>query len=345
MNDIPSHGARAPYTLFFSLVSHAALRLGRNDPQRWLRVTLKFWGGALASPRSTLQWLQGLRHPDLQRYVQHQPRLLDKPLRPYLNKRWNTAQRVGALLSHYRWIARRMQPAVLEALYAHRPLKLCEFALKGAPHTASVWLTHACHQTREGELALVLCAGHADAAHSVDGLPPVLATLSFSIVDDGGAHHLSIGCVQGAASAGLSDFKQLTKAMHGLRPKALLVRVAQICSVTWQLGLRGIEPGVHPFTSWRYRLSPIKHAAVTQILTGYGALWRESGGAAAGSGDWVTLPGPAPIKSRDEVEVSKRSLYERRGVLLRDMQAQMEASLQGLHRPSDAARANGTQRP
>jgi uncharacterized protein VirK/YbjX len=313
-----------------ALASVAARQLGAHEPRRRLETIANMLLFAAMHPRATLRWLRYLEHPTLKTLVQQQPHLLDKPRRLYLNSRWTPDERVQALMTHYRWMAEHLRPDIVEALYAGQPLKLCDIATRGDTHRASLWLDHARLQMREGELALQLRAATTEAMPG-DGLAPVLATLSFSVVDGSGRPNFSIGCVQGPRQAGLPEFKALTKAMNGLRPKALLVLAAQTCAMRWDLDVRGIASTAHPLTDKRYRRrNPLRHAAAENIHAAYGTLWRESGGADADADGWVQLPATPTVKSRDEVESAKRSLYERRGVLLARLDADLAQALQNI---------------
>ncbi|MDP9899671.1 DUF535 family protein [Variovorax ginsengisoli] len=315
-----------------ALARTAARQLAAHDSRGRLRTAGKMMLFAACHPRACLYWLSYLEHPVLRPLVQAQPLLLDKPRRLYLNSLWTPVERVHALVTHYEWMTAHLDTQVVESLYAGQALRLCDLALRDNAYAASIWLDHARLQMREGELALLLCAGATDAT-SPGEMPPVLATLSFSVIDEGGQSCLSIGCVQGPRNAGLPHFKALTKAMHGLRPKALLVWAAQRCALQWQLGVRGIAPDAHPLTDWRYhKLNAGKRAVAAHIHAGYGTLWRESGGAAPDRQGWVQLPAAPIVKSREDVEAAKRALYERRGALLSDLDTQLMLALKRIAR-------------
>ena len=319
---------------WFGLVWSAMHRLGQQEHGRGMKPMFKMAVFCLTHARLASHWLRFLQRPELRTLVASQPRLLDKIQRPYLNRHWRPAQRARALVTHYEWMFSQLQLRTIIDLYAGRPLLLARLTGRGGVQVTSLWLEHASHQEREGELALTLrssLAAHVAHEHP-EGAGPrgtLMATLVFSITEEHGHLHLGIGCVQGSQLAGLSAFRELTKSMHGLRPKAMLVWAAQLCAQHWGVSVRGIAAHAHPFTSLRYRVSRRKRATLRHIGDSYHPLWDESGGVAH-PGGWYTLPDRPRIKTREEVASDKRSLYERRGAMQHDLQAQMSATLDGI---------------
>jgi uncharacterized protein VirK/YbjX len=141
---------------------------------------------------------------------------------------------------------------------------------------------------------------------------------------------LCIGCVQAHADGHtLEHLKQITKLMHGLRPKAMLVDMARLLARHWETELRGIDPDAHPFTSLRYRLSRRKSLAVANMRAGYLSLWNDQG-AQAVPGGWHALSTVEHQRSRADIPSHKRSMYAKRAVLLADITQQVHASLTAL---------------
>jgi len=113
--------------------------------------------------------------------------------------------------------------------------------------------------------------------------------------------------------------KLATKAMHGLRPKNLLVLLIQELARTLGISeLRGVGNRVQVF---RARMNnPLVPAR--KIRFDFDALWTEVGGELLEDG-WHGLPLTTPRRSSDQIKPNKRSMYAKRYLLLDDLSRQI----------------------
>ncbi len=277
-------------------------------------------------PRLSLRWLNFMRRPQLVELWHLQPRLLDKILRPYLNADWSATERATALIDHYTWLCKCFSAPSVSMLYQGSAVELACWPGREPGAEMSLKLSYDGSFEREGELTMALYLGQDGA----DATAERIVSLSFSVVRLLGRPSLCIGCVQARGDEQMRErLKQLTKDMHGLRPKALLLELARMLATRWQLDLYGIDPDAHPFTSLRYRLSRRKRSAVANMRSGYLTLWQDLGGQPA-AGGWFALPNGEPSRELSQVPSHKRSMYTKRWALLTRIDTQLNASLQEL---------------
>jgi uncharacterized protein VirK/YbjX len=129
---------------------------------------------------------------------------------------------------------------------------------------------------------------------------------------------MAIGCIQGPGGDQARDqVRALTRQMHGMRPKQLLLALAY--ALAGQCGIRhilGISNEAHPL-----------HGR-TRFLADYDAYWREQGGCATGDG-WFVLPSTLHHRGEGEVESKRRGAFRRRA----DLRWQAVQALNGALRP------------
>jgi uncharacterized protein VirK/YbjX len=297
--------------------------LTRDQQLNW-KSAIKAIAFVVRHPMLSRAWFRFMRDPRMVELWQRQPRLLDKVLRPYLNARWDAGERAAALMAHYHWLLRRFDRAAIDRLY-QAPVELARWGTPGTASGLSLCLGYNGAFEREGDLTLGLYGPPQAAA-----LPELIVALTLSVVQFEGRCTLCIGCVQAHADGHtLEHLKQITKLMHGLRPKAMLVDMARLLARHWETELRGIDPDAHPFTSLRYRLSRRKSLAVANMRAGYLSLWNDQG-AQAVPGGWHALSTVEHQRSRADIPSHKRSMYAKRAVLLADITQQVHASLTAL---------------
>lgn len=193
------------------------------------------------------------------------PDILVKPVRPYLVHGLKWRSRAPSVIDHYQTAARLLTDAALVESHIDGVRLL---TLPTDAGLVSIDLAGQGGLYREAEWRLVLC---------LDERPVMemgLAIVSESSLRlDGNAKVLWIGVLKTALAGahGLDDARALTKAMEGLRPKALLLLVAQALAGAFRLGgLFGVSNKGHVFAgdvSLRRR-----------IKADYDSFWLESGG-------------------------------------------------------------------
>ncbi|UVK43019.1 DUF535 family protein [Mesorhizobium sp. AR07] len=188
-----------------------------------------------------------------------------KPVRPYLTGGLNRRHRRGAVIGHYAAAARLLTDAAVVSSHTGGQQLLSVSTAEGE---VTVELTGQDGLYREAEWRLLL---------RLDGRP--ITEMGLAIVDrpllriDGEGQVLWIGALKSASAGvqGLDDARILTKAMEGLRPKSLLLLVAQALARSLDLsGLVAASNAGHVFAS--------DHSLRRRISADYDSFWVESGG-------------------------------------------------------------------
>jgi uncharacterized protein VirK/YbjX len=283
------------------------------------------------NPTVSRQWLGFMQVPARAKLWLHHPRLLDKVLRPYLNGKWGPQERANALMAHYSWLRHKFTRSAIHRFYLEDPVELAQCSTRGTTGALSLHLGYNGSFEREGDLTLGLYR-HVAVEAVAKNSPELVVAITLSVVLIEGCQTLCIGCVQTRHdSRALETLKHITKDMHGLRPKTLLMDMAKLLARRWQMGLYGIDPDVHPFTSLRYRLSQRKRQAVEMMRDAYVTLWQEQGGRKV-SGGWYAFPVEAPLRPLSELPSHKRSMYTKRFAMMADLDHQIQLSLAALER-------------
>lgn len=311
-----------------SLLNFAEL-LRRDERFDW-KSGLKTVTFILRHPRISLQWLRFVQCPQMVELWHCHPRILDKVLRPYLNALWTPQERASAVMRHYGWLRDTFSSGAVGQLY-QSPIELATWPGRDGAEQFSLRLGYNGSYEREGDLTLGLYRQGPGLATS----PELLVALTFSVVAIAQRPVLCVGCVQARGDHPmLEQLKRVTKEMHGLRPKALLVDVVKFMARRWGMELYGVDPEAHPFTSLRYRLSRRKRAAVSTMHAGYVALWQDHGGSRV-PGGWYALPTATHARSAQDIPSHKRSMYAKRAELVANILSQLDAGLRSIEKPAN----------
>jgi uncharacterized protein VirK/YbjX len=269
---------------------------------------MKYCARGLAQSRLTRQWFDLLHRPELAVVARHHPYIYCKLQRPYLHRKLDARGRLEVLKQHYQFVAARFSRLEMEAIYASPGLLLAKIPLAEAGNFA-VNLCYGRHE-KEGDLLLNLV--NLDSAKA-------LFEMSFCITkfDVQGGEAL-IGGLQGNKSANdRESIVALTRAMHGLRPKALLVFALQQLAVVWKIGsIRAVGDGTHIYRHPHKR---------KDLETSYDEFWLECGGTLADDG-MFDLPAEFVPREISTLKVNKRQLYRRRYLMLAGLASQIRAA-------------------
>jgi uncharacterized protein VirK/YbjX len=225
-----------------------------------------------------------------------------KPVRPYLVTGLKRIHRAIAVIGHYSAAARHLTDTALVESHTrgHRLL-----ALPTVAGEVTVELTGQAGLHREGEWRLLL---------RLEGHPVI--EMGLVIVDrpllqlGGEGKVLCIGALKSTSTGGqgLEDSRTLTKAMEGLRPKTLLLLVAQTLASSLKLrGLVAASNAGHVFSG--------DPALRRRITADYDSFWAESGGRPIGR-TMYALPlvkaqrDPADYKPNKRAQIRKRQRLE-----------------------------------
>lgn len=274
-----------------------------NYRVRWLLFSCRH-------PIETASWFELVTGADMQRFWLIKFPLTCKPAREYMSSRWSSCERIRCLTETYQVI--RDNKCLSTALASKSGRVLASITLPSIGEI-NIRLGQDSRFRKEGELALAV---------SVPELGGKLTTaaMSFRRQDDGSLR-CYIGAVQG--KEGPDAIHAVTKAMHGLRPKALMVFVAQ--EVARCLGvdmLFGVGTRIQMHRKRYLLYLPSLHG----VTFDYDGFWTELGGSFQGDG-WFQLPLVAQQRDRSEIKPNKRSLYAKRYAMMDDLSQQLSHAI------------------
>ena len=256
----------------------------------------KYVARGLAFPGLTREWFQFLQRRELEVVIRNYPHLYHKLQRPYLNCRLTTQQRLEALEQHYEFIIECLSPEGIERLYTPPGLSLAVLTLKDL---GQYQLRLSCSwQEKEGDLAVSLVGD--------SGLRLFVA--SFSVWKHQKDHNeIFIGGLQGSRKTDKELVVDLTRALYGLRPKALLVFAVQQIVEVWKIPkLLAVNDAAHIYRHFQKR---------RELSASYDEFWLECGGTPTGDGSFE-LPVAFVPRDISTIKVNKRQMYRRRYEML-----------------------------
>lgn len=264
----------------------------------------------LAFAPYTSEWFEFLETPKLTFIVQNNPCLFHKLQRPYLNRGLNTAKRLEALKQHYLFILDQFSQSLVDEVYTPSGKLVMELPIEGI---GTLELRLVCSKMqKEGDLTLYL-------ANKETGRG--IATLSFSISKWQKQHkEVFIGGLQGDKATDERTVVAITRALYGLRPKALLFYIVQRLATHWGVGrLRAVSDDLHIYRHFQARRN---------VVASYNQFWDECGGILATDGIF-DLPAAFVPREISTIRANKRQLYRRRYSLLEGINHQLIARLSG----------------
>jgi uncharacterized protein VirK/YbjX len=279
---------------------HPGLEMAMRIRRAKWRVRCMVYGVSLG------EFHRAMRHPLLQDILDTHPRLYEKVYRPYLICGLAPKIRARLVCDHYRLALGRLGETALRAIYLQGGLEIAVLHAGGNTYTAR--LGYVDQFEKEGELTLELL--------NLQGGRVYSASLSLIQLHDGPLGAV-IGCLQGPqlqAGDAQALIKQMTKALHGLRPKAFMITLIQMfCSALGVQRLFGVGNARHAYHCILNKRRRVK--------MNYDAIWAEMGGRM--STHLAEIPVQPHHRRPDEIKTHKRSQYARRYALMEDLQAQI----------------------
>ena len=254
--------------------------------------------------------LQIFMHPragsPLQRALEQRPQLAGAVIWPYICTSWDARTRLQRIDEHFRVIE---SMAVLD-FPVNEQMALIDLADVAA--NLRVVLDQPKWFMREGMLVLNLFAKDAR-----------IYSLAFSFALERDKVVAHVGAIQGVGTEGIMDeYKSLTKALHGMRPRDFQVELLRIfCRC---LGVSRIYAVADD--KRQHRSSYFGAAKSDVLFLNYNTIWEERGGV-RDSEDFFVLPMETPMKSLDKVPSRKRAMYRRRYELLQSLEKRMQVAL------------------
>jgi uncharacterized protein len=156
-----------------------------------------------------------------------------------------------------------------------------------------------------------------------------IATLSFSIWRcEGTDREIFVGGLQGDKGIGEDLVVAITRGLHGLRPKALLVYILQQLCGCWKIGrVSAVTDRMHIYRHFQSRRN---------VRASYDEFWAECGGVPA-SDDTFELPSAFVPRDISTIRVNKRQLYRKRYAMLDGIREKLQSGMsQGKEVPEAA---------
>lgn len=268
----------------------------------------------MARRQLTLRWFKFLATYGLDQVATEHPYFYRKLQIGYLTRTLSPDGRLQVLEQHYRFLQRHLSPENTKALFS-KGILLAFFETKKAD-ALELRLLYSGWCPREGELMIQLMDARS-------GL--LVSSISFTVGKySAPRHEIFIGGLQGrngnylANPEGKDSVVEITRGLHGLRPKALLLfAVQQVCSQWGISSLRAVSNRTHVH----------RHSSGQQkLLASYDAFWSESGGLRLADGNFTL---PARFVPREECTIApkKRSLYRSRYQMMETIGRQIHESL------------------
>jgi uncharacterized protein VirK/YbjX len=254
-------------------------------------------------------WFAFLDEPAVHPFVTANPRLAFRPMGTYMSRRWDWTKRLKVIRDTYLF-ADATGGAFREALLRPEGILLarCPLEKMGA---LTLRMRADAQFRKEGEVGVFL---------TFEGLEGAVSSFAFSLERLTGGWISYLGALQGRKGGDEEAIKAATKAMHGLRPKALMVFAAQEIARSLRVSeLLGVGNGIHVARSRMF--GPAK-----KILFDYDALWLELGGQPGEEG-WYRLPLKGQRRPAEEVKPQKRSMYAKRFALMDALARQIRTVL------------------
>ena len=152
-----------------------------------------------------------------------------------------------------------------------------------------------------------------------DGRAAAISSFAFDRRADG-KYVIRIGRIQGVKDHEL--LRSLEKAMHGLRPKSLMLFASQELART--LDVQEIFGVSNAHQVYKKKvLIPIP--GLRKLSFDYDGFWREAGGTLDPDG-WFRLPPSLEKRNTAEIKPNKRSMYNKRYTMLDNISNQIRSS-------------------
>jgi uncharacterized protein len=279
------------------------------------RRLLFVWRSLMAAPESG-EWYEQLSSGPFARAALENPSLYRKIVRPYLTWRTTDREKLRILREHCRLLSEVLAPDAIVRAFSGEGIPLAAITGRG-DRGFSVRLLSDGKYRKEGEHSVVL-------VDTESGMR--VSTMTFVTDRMDGQRTLFIGGMQGLSKgAPKSIITDATKALNGMRPKALLLFGLRCVAECWEVQrLMATGNAIHVSRHRDYALNRIRRPRLT-----YDSFWLECGGRMRDDG-FIDVPLEQPIRDDQHIPVGKRSAYHRRYAMLDDLSRDISASLKDL---------------
>lgn len=248
-------------------------------------------------------YLDEATHPSMSRALRSRPEMIGVAVWPYMHATWSADERLGAVANHY-----RQMDSLAPALELKPDERLVLAQLDQVRAGLRLVLDRSSWFMREGEFVLNTFIDEQR-----------IYSLAFSFGRAAQESVVLVGALQGIRDASMPDlYKELTKEMHGLRPRDFIVDALRFLAVqTGATRILAISNNQRQHRSHYFRDQ--KNA---DLAGDYDQIWEEQGGTLLASG-FYTFPSRSEPRPLEEIASKKRAMYRRRYELLAQVEAEM----------------------
>jgi uncharacterized protein VirK/YbjX len=289
--------------------------------RRW-RKRLAFLWTAACHRGVCRSWYDFVDTEPMRPFLAIHPALPLKPLKPYLSLGLNVRDRVRVIQDSLSLLAAHWDS--FRDIISGRKSVVATIDL-GTDGKVSLCLEY--NFQKEGELTLLL--------RTADGQIAAISAFAFDRKPDG-EHVMRIARIQGVKDHEL--LRGLEKAMHGLRPKSLMLFASQ--EVAHALGVKEVS-GVSNANQVYKKKVLIALPGLHKLAFDYDGFWEEADGKLEADG-WFRLPPRLEKRDLSETKRNKRSMYKKRYVMFDDISAQIHRALNAPVEVRAEARPAGT---
>lgn len=265
---------------------------------------IRFFLKALAAYGSVKPMIEAPRESPLGKLIQYRPEAVGAVIWPYQCAGWNAHTRLARICDHY---------AVVEKLGGAIDFpvdsKISLLDLGDIREGLHVIVDQPVWFMREGQLAINLFLGDVR-----------MYTLAFSLFHQENEIAAFVGAIQGRDIEGaLEEYRELTKASHGMRPRDLLIEIFRMFCA--KLGVTQIFAVSDEYRHHRDRRY-FGQRSTKKFSTNYNEVWADRGAVRA---DPMFYQLDVSDTERDLATIpsKKRSMYRRRFEMLRHIKGQM----------------------
>lgn len=229
------------------------------------------------------------------------PHFIERPINKYLHKAWSGKQKLITASYTLNLIETTFKPEAIEAMFCKKRegLHVANIELKSGEF-AQLTLIYS-QYPREGDLTLHLRNETGDDIY----------LMSFSFGPEG---QLYVCSLQGPSTEqSVEQVRLITKQMHGMRPKNLLMSAVYAVAAFFQVkAILGVSNQCH-----------IKSQ---HLKSSYDTFWQECSATPTAEG-WFQLPLQEPVRDIESVKSQRRAEFRRREALRETMTQDIIASL------------------
>ena len=273
---------------------------------RAIRQRLQFVGRALTAYSAVRPFLEARQDSSLGKLMSHRPETIGAVVWPYQCSGWNARTRLERIRQHYsiieKWGGRLAFPSDGQLVLLDLPdIRQGLRVIIDGPK----WFM------REGELSINLFINEER-----------IFSLAFSLTHQNGSHAAFVGGIQGRDIEGaLVEYRELTKATHGMRPRDFLIELFRMfCS---KLGVKTIFA---VSDAYRHHRHPYFAQASKMFFNNYDEIWSDRGGSRVDP-MYFEFAVDARWRDLDTVPAKKRAMYRRRYEMLERISRQIDARL------------------